>query len=64
MVDSSVRPDTSQPCDTYRYQVDVAVVGIAEGSGKPPLLAIGEAKWNDVMGFSQRGHAELAHGEG
>lgn len=32
------------------HEVDVAVIGIAEGSGKPPLLAIGEAKWNDVMG--------------
>lgn len=32
------------------HEVDVAVVGIPEGSGKPPLLAIGEAKWNDEMG--------------
>lgn len=32
------------------YEVDVAVIGIAEGGGKPPLLAIGEAKWNDTMG--------------
>lgn len=31
------------------HQVDVAVIGVAEG-GRPPLLAIGEAKWNDVMG--------------
>ncbi|MER6101174.1 hypothetical protein ABT115_02220 [Streptomyces sp. NPDC001832] len=27
----------------------MAVIGIADGS-KPPLLAIGEAKWNDTMG--------------
>jgi AAA+ ATPase superfamily predicted ATPase len=32
------------------HEVDVAVFGIAEGSGKRPLLAIGEAKWNDTMG--------------
>lgn len=31
-------------------QVDVAVVGVADG-GKPPLLAIGEAKWNDTIGI-------------
>ncbi|MFI5715704.1 ATP-binding protein [Nocardia sp. NPDC051750] len=31
------------------HEVDVAVIGVAEG-GKPPLLAIGEAKWNDTMG--------------
>lgn len=27
----------------------MAVIGIAEGT-KPPFLALGEAKWNDVMG--------------
>ncbi|WP_233221481.1 hypothetical protein [Streptomyces carminius] len=27
----------------------MAVIGIADGA-KPPLLAIGEAKWNDTMG--------------
>lgn len=31
------------------HEVDVAVVGVADG-GKAPLLAIGEAKWNDVIG--------------
>ncbi|WP_254190106.1 AAA family ATPase [Nocardia noduli] len=31
------------------HEIDVAVIGISEG-GKPPLLAIGEAKWNDTMG--------------
>lgn len=36
------------------HEVDVAVVGVAN-DGKPALLAIGEAKWNDVMG---RGHLE------
>ncbi|MHA6761484.1 ATP-binding protein [Streptacidiphilus sp. PAMC 29251] len=35
-------------------EVDVAVLGHADG-GRPPLLAIGEAKWNDVMGL---GHLE------
>lgn len=33
------------------HEVDVAVVGIANGA-KPPLLAIGEAKWNDTMGIA------------
>ncbi|WP_432930708.1 hypothetical protein ACQPZZ_09145 [Microbispora sp. CA-135349] len=33
------------------HEVDVAVIGIADG-GKPPLLAIGEAKWNDTMGVA------------
>jgi uncharacterized protein len=32
--------------------VDVAVVGVPDGDGKPPLLAIGEAKWNDTMGIA------------
>jgi uncharacterized protein len=31
------------------HQIDVAVIGVT-GGGKPPLLAIGEAKWNDVTG--------------
>ncbi|MER6089496.1 hypothetical protein [Streptomyces bluensis] len=30
----------------------MAVVGIADGHAKPPLLAIGEAKWNDTMGVA------------
>lgn len=34
------------------HEVDVAVVGVADGDGKPPLLAIGEAKWNDTMGIA------------
>lgn len=34
-----------------RHEVDVAVIGIANGT-KPPLLAIGEAKWNDTMGIA------------
>lgn len=33
------------------HEVDVAVVGVAE-NGKPPLLAIGEVKWNDTMGVA------------
>jgi hypothetical protein len=32
------------------HEVDVAAVGIADGE-KAPLLAIGEAKWNDTMGL-------------
>ncbi|MBW1601344.1 ATP-binding protein [Streptomyces sp. JJ66] len=36
------------------HEVDVAVVGIADGA-QAPLLAIGEAKWNDTMGV---GHIE------
>lgn len=36
------------------HQVDVAVLGIADG-GRKPLLAIGEAKWAEPMG---RGHVE------
>ncbi|MZE77309.1 AAA family ATPase [Streptomyces xinghaiensis] len=34
------------------HEIDVAVVGIADGHAKPPLLAIGEAKWNDTMGIA------------
>jgi hypothetical protein len=30
------------------HEVDVVVTGL--GDGRPPLLAIGEAKWNEVMG--------------
>lgn len=29
----------------------VAVVGVADGALKPPLLSVGEAKWNEVMGL-------------
>ena len=36
------------------HQVDVAIVGHADDT-RPPLLAIGEAKWNDKMGL---GHLE------
>jgi hypothetical protein len=31
------------------HEIDVAVVEVVDG-GKPLLLAIGEAKWNDIMG--------------
>ncbi|NEW39798.1 ATP-binding protein [Nocardia cyriacigeorgica] len=31
------------------HEVDVAVIGLDDGR-KPPLLAIGEAKWNDTIG--------------
>ncbi|MFG1805133.1 hypothetical protein [Streptomyces sp. NPDC049040] len=33
----------------------MAVIGIADGA-KPPLLAIGEAKWNDTMGAAPIEH--------
>jgi uncharacterized protein len=33
------------------HEVDVVVTGVAEtGNGRTPLLAIGEAKWGEVMG--------------
>lgn len=38
------------PQQKKTQQVDVAVVGHAE-KGQPPLLALGEAKWNEVMGM-------------
>ncbi|MBF8187127.1 ATP-binding protein [Nonomuraea sp. K274] len=37
------------PTTRTGHEIDVAVIGIAD-SGKAPLLAIGEAKWNDTMG--------------
>ncbi|MFE0721085.1 ATP-binding protein [Streptomyces rochei] len=39
----------NDPPTRTSHEVDVAVVGVADGT-KPPLLAIGEAKWNDTMG--------------
>ena len=44
----------NDPANKTTCQVDVAVLGHTDG-GRPPLLAIGEAKWNDVMGL---GHLE------
>ncbi|MFE1028414.1 ATP-binding protein [Streptomyces sp. NPDC058818] len=41
----------SDPSARTSYEVDVAVIGVADGT-KPPLLAIGEAKWNDTMGIA------------
>jgi uncharacterized protein len=32
------------------HEVDLVVFGVAEGSSRPPLLAIGEAKWAEPMG--------------
>ncbi|BDT88001.1 AAA family ATPase [Nocardia cyriacigeorgica] len=37
------------PATRTNHEIDVAVIGLSDG-GKPPLLAIGEAKWNDTMG--------------
>lgn len=42
------------PAARTGHEVDVAVVGIGNGA-KTPLLAVGEAKWNDTMGL---GHLE------
>jgi uncharacterized protein len=47
----------NDPANKTTCQVDVAVLGHADG-GRPPLLAIGEAKWNEVMGL---GHLERLH---
>lgn len=44
----------NDPASKTTHQVDVAVVGHGDGA-RPPLLAIGEAKWNDIMGA---GHLE------
>jgi uncharacterized protein len=44
----------NDPRNKTLHQVDVAVVGHADGT-RPPLLAIGEAKWNEQMGL---GHLE------
>ncbi|MCZ9349910.1 hypothetical protein NGM36_08905 [Streptomyces mutabilis] len=41
----------NDPPTRTSHEVDVAVVGVADGT-KPPLLAIGEAKWNDTMGIA------------
>lgn len=42
----------SDPGGQTSHEVDVAVVGTAD-RGRPPLLAIGEAKWGEVMGVGQ-----------
>jgi uncharacterized protein len=44
----------NDPKNKTLHQVDVAVLGHADGA-RPPLLAIGEAKWNEQMGL---GHLE------
>ncbi|MEV7013055.1 hypothetical protein [Streptosporangium sp. NPDC051022] len=44
----------NDPANRTTHQVDVAVVGHIDG-GKPPLLAIGEVKWEETMGT---GHLE------
>lgn len=44
------------------HEVDLAVVGIAEGNGPPPLLAIGEAKWNTPMGEAHADRLEHIRG--
>ncbi|MFD4432822.1 ATP-binding protein [Nocardia sp. NPDC058497] len=37
------------PSTRTTQEIDVALIGIADNA-KPPLLAIGEAKWNDTIG--------------
>lgn len=44
----------NDPASKTTCQVDVAVIGHADGA-RPSLLAIGEAKWSEVMGL---GHLE------
>ena len=44
----------NDPANKTMCQVDVAAIGHADGR-RPPLLAIGEAKWNEVMGL---GHVD------
>jgi AAA+ ATPase superfamily predicted ATPase len=39
----------NDPAGRSAHQLDLVITGIADG-GKPPLLAIGEAKWGEVMG--------------
>jgi uncharacterized protein len=41
----------NDPTMKTSHEIDVAVVGVADGARKPPLLAIGEVKWNEVMGI-------------
>lgn len=47
----------NDPASKTTSQVDVAVIGNGDGV-RAPLLAIGEAKWNDVMGL---GHLDRLH---
>lgn len=44
----------NDPANRSTLQVDVAAVGHADG-GKPPLLAVGEAKWGETMGLGHLG---------
>jgi hypothetical protein len=39
----------NDPVNRTTHQVDIAAVGHSD-DGKPPLLAIGEVKWGEVMG--------------
>lgn len=41
-----------------KYEVDIAVMGIPDGAVRTPLLAIGEAKWNDTIGVGHLGRLE------
>ncbi|MEV4412705.1 ATP-binding protein [Catellatospora sp. NPDC049609] len=43
----------NDPGQRVAHEVDVVTVGVADGARKPPLLSIGEAKWNEVMGVPQ-----------
>ncbi|HWE87939.1 MAG TPA: ATP-binding protein [Pseudonocardiaceae bacterium] len=40
----------NDPAARAHHEIDVVVVGIAD-NGKPPLLSIGEVKWNDTIGM-------------
>ncbi|MGH7867941.1 MAG: AAA family ATPase [Candidatus Dormibacteraceae bacterium] len=47
----------NDPTRQMSHQIDVAVLGVTD-RGLPPLLSIGEAKWNQTM---DRGHLERLH---
>lgn len=45
------RGTVNDPANKTSYEVDVVVFGL-DDSGRQPLLAIGEAKWGEVMGLT------------
>lgn len=54
----------ADPAERTNHEIDVAVIGTAD-TGQPPVLAIGEAKWGEVMGLGhlrrlQRARSVLA----
>jgi len=51
----------NDPKNNTLHQIDVAVLGHADGA-RPPLLAIGEAKWNEQMGLGHMERLRRIHG--